>query len=60
MKWINEIGIHLIQEYQLKDIILWYPKNSFYYSKTKKQDAWEKIGKILNKYREEVKNLYIF
>lgn len=47
MEWSNEDCIELIQEYQLKPV-LWNPKNEYYFSKIKKQDAWEEIGKNLN------------
>lgn len=52
--WRNEDCIQLIQEYQLKPV-LWNPKNEFYFSKIKKQDAWEEIGKNMKKNTEEIK-----
>ncbi|CAI6376200.1 unnamed protein product [Macrosiphum euphorbiae] len=54
MEWCNVDCIQLIQEYQQEEV-LWNPKHAFYFSKTKKQDAWEEIGKKLNKNPEEVK-----
>jgi len=54
MEWSNVDCIQLIQEYQQEEV-LWNPKHVFYFSKTKKQDAWEEIGKKLNKNPEEVK-----
>ena len=53
--WRNEDCIQLIQEYQLKPV-LWNPKNEFYFSKIKKQDAREEIAKNMKKkYRRNKK-----
>lgn len=52
--WRNEDCIQLIQEYQIKPV-LWNPTNEFYFSKIKKQDAWEEIGKNMKKNTEEIK-----
>ncbi|XP_026811560.1 uncharacterized protein LOC113552816 [Rhopalosiphum maidis] len=54
MKWCNDKCIQLIHEYQQEEV-LWNPKHVFYFSKTKKQDAWEKISEKLNKSSEEIK-----
>jgi len=54
MEWSNEACIELIQEYELKPV-LWNPSHEYYFSKTKKQEAWEEIAKNLNKDIEEVK-----
>lgn len=54
MEWSNNECIQLIQEYQLEEV-LWNPKHAFYFSKTKKQDAWEKISKHMNRNPEEIK-----
>lgn len=54
MEWSNDECIQLIQEYQLEEV-LWNPKHAFYFSKTKKQDAWEKISKHINRNPEEIK-----
>lgn len=47
MEWSNEQCLELIDLYE-KHPILWDPKNQFYFSKTKKDDAWESISKELN------------
>jgi len=54
MEWCNEDCIQLIQEYESEQV-LWNPKHAFYFSKTKKQDAWEAIAKKLNKNTEDIR-----
>jgi hypothetical protein len=48
MEWSKECSINLIDEYKKRDVI-WNPQNTEHFSKIRKQDAWEQIGKELNK-----------
>lgn len=42
MEWDNEKSIQLIKLYEIKPE-LWKATQKYYYSKTKKQDAWSEI-----------------
>lgn len=44
----------LIKEYE-KHKVLWDAKDKWHYSKIRKQDAWNEIGKIFNADSEEIK-----
>jgi hypothetical protein len=35
--------------------MLWNPKNNYYFSKTKKKEAWKIISKNLNREVEDIK-----
>ncbi|PNF39635.1 hypothetical protein B7P43_G05676 [Cryptotermes secundus] len=54
MEWSKESIIYLIDEYKKRDVI-WNTRNTEHYNKIKKQDAWEEIGKELNRSVEECK-----
>lgn len=45
-EWSNEECLQLITLYE-KHPVLWDPKNSFYFSKSKKLDAWDSIANEL-------------
>ncbi|XP_076673266.1 uncharacterized protein LOC143371681 [Andrena cerasifolii] len=45
-EWSNEECLQLISLYE-KHPVLWDPKNSFYFSKRKKLDAWDSIANEL-------------
>lgn len=47
MKWSNENCFAIIDQYE-QFPIWWDPKNPFYFSKSKKDDAWESIVKNFN------------
>ncbi|XP_031332855.1 uncharacterized protein LOC116163143 [Photinus pyralis] len=47
MEWSNDKCLELIDIYE-KYPVLWEPKHKFYFSKTKKNDAWDEISKIMN------------
>jgi hypothetical protein len=44
MEWTQESVIELIELYKRKEII-WDPKHPMHFNKTRKQDAWEELGK---------------
>jgi len=54
MEWNNESCLNFIQYYQLHPV-LWNQKNNYYFSKTKKNEAWKIIAKNLNRDVEDVK-----
>lgn len=54
MKWSNESCLDFIQHYQ-QHPVLWNPKNNFYFSKIKKNEAWEIISKNLSREVEDVR-----
>lgn len=45
--WTNEISIKFVELYKSEDI-LWNPKHRDYKDKSKMNDAWCRISKILN------------
>ncbi|XP_071639782.1 uncharacterized protein [Temnothorax longispinosus] len=54
MEWDQEICIQLINEYKNKEV-LWNPRDSAYYNKIKKEDAWRELAEKTGKSSEEVK-----
>jgi len=54
MEWSNESCLNFIQHYELHPV-LWNPKHNYYFSKTKKNEAWEIIAKNINRDIEDVK-----
>ena len=60
MEWTQESAIELIEIYKRKEII-WSPKHPMHFNKITKQDAWEELGKKMNRpvdeYNKKMKNL---
>jgi len=54
MGWTQESVIELIELYKRKEII-WDPKHPVYFNKIIKQDAWEELGKEMNRPDDECK-----
>lgn len=54
MEWSNESSLNFIHQYR-RHPVLWNPKHNYYFSKTKKNEAWEMIAKHLKKDVEDVK-----
>lgn len=54
MEWDQEICMQLINEYKNKEV-LWNPRDSAYYNKIKKEDAWRELSEKIGKSSEEVK-----
>jgi len=48
MEWTQESVIELIELYKRKEII-WGPKHPMYFNKIRKQEAWEELGKEMNR-----------
>jgi hypothetical protein len=48
MEWTRESVIELIELYKRKEII-WDPKHPMDFNKIRKQDAWEELGKEMNR-----------
>jgi hypothetical protein len=48
MEWTQENVIKFIERYKRKEII-WDPKHPMHFNKIKKQDAWEDLGKEMNR-----------
>ena len=46
--WSNEDALILIGHYE-KHPVLWNPKDTYYYNKIRKLDAWTAISKAMNK-----------
>ena len=55
MVWTQESVIELIELYKRKDIYIWDPKHPMHFNKIRKQDAWEELGKEMNKPVDECK-----
>jgi hypothetical protein len=56
MEWTEGSVIELIELYKKKEII-WDPKHPMYFIKIRKQDAWEKLGKEMNRPVDECKRM---
>lgn len=54
MEWSHEASLRLIDEYE-KAPLLWDSKHPHYYSKTRKQEAWEAVAARINTDVEELK-----
>ena len=54
MEWTQESAIKLIKLYKRKEII-WDPKHPMHFNKIRKQDAWEELGKEMNRPIDECK-----
>ncbi|XP_011143488.1 uncharacterized protein LOC105185577 isoform X2 [Harpegnathos saltator] len=54
MEWDQEICMQLINEYRNREV-LWNPRDSAYYNKVKKEDAWKELSEKIGKNSEEVK-----
>jgi len=54
MEWTQESVIELIELYKRKEII-WDPKHLMHFNKIRKQVAWEKLGKEMNRPVDECK-----
>ena len=54
MEWTQESVVELIELYKRKEII-WDPKHPIHFNKIRKQDAWEELGKVMNKPIDECK-----
>jgi hypothetical protein len=48
MEWTQESVIELIEFCKRKEII-WDPKHPMHFNKIRKQDAWEELGKEMNR-----------
>jgi hypothetical protein len=48
MEWTRESAIELIELYKRKELI-WNPKHPMHFNKIRKQDAWEELGKEMNR-----------
>jgi len=48
MEWSEGSVIELIELYKRKEII-WDPKHPMHFNKIRKQDAWEELGKEMNR-----------
>jgi hypothetical protein len=48
MQWTHENVIEFIEFYKRKEII-WDPKHPMHFNKIKIQDAWEDLGKEMNR-----------
>jgi len=55
MEWTQESVIELIELYKTKEII-WDPKHPMHFNKISKQDAWEELGKEMNRPIDKCKN----
>jgi hypothetical protein len=54
MEWTQENVIEFIELYKRKEII-WDPKHPMHFNKIRKQDAWEQLGKEVNRTVDECK-----
>jgi hypothetical protein len=54
MEWTQENVTEFIELYKRKEII-WDPKHPVHFNKIKKQDAWEELGKEMNRSVDECK-----
>jgi cytochrome c1 len=54
MEWARESVRELIELYKRKEII-WDPKHPMHFNKVRKQDAWEELGKEMNRPVDECK-----
>ena len=54
MEWTEGSVIELIELYKRKEII-WDPKHPMHFNKIRKQDAWEELGKEMNRPADECK-----
>jgi hypothetical protein len=54
MEWTEGSVIELIELSKRKEII-WDPKHPMHFNKTRKQDAWEELGKGMNRAVDECK-----
>ena len=54
MEWTQESVIECIEVYERKEII-WDPKHPMHFNKIRKQDAWEELGKEVNRPVDECK-----
>jgi len=54
MEWTQENVIEFIKLYKRKEII-WNPKHPMHFDKIRKQDAWEELGKEVNRPVDECK-----
>lgn len=52
MEWNNDICMKLIEGYRKLEV-LWNPRDENYYNKIKKEDAWQELGIVLEKSKEE-------
>jgi hypothetical protein len=52
VEWTQENVIEFIELYKRKEII-WDPKQPMHFNKIKKQDAWEELGKEMNRTVDE-------
>jgi len=48
MGWTQENVIEFIELYKRKEII-WDPKHRMHFNKSRKQDAWEELGREMNR-----------
>ena len=54
MEWTEGSAIELIELYKRKEII-WERKHPMHFNKIRKQDAWEELGKEMNRPVDECK-----
>jgi len=54
MEWTEESVIEFIELYKRKEII-WDPKHPMHFNKIRTQDAWEELGKEMNRPVDECK-----
>jgi len=54
MEWNQESAIESMELYKRKEII-WDPKHPMHFNKIRKQDAWEELGKEMNRLVDECK-----
>jgi len=60
MEWTEERAIEFIELCKRKEII-WGPRHAMHFNKIRKQDAWEELGKEMNRpvdeYKKKMENL---
>jgi hypothetical protein len=60
MEWTEGSVIKSIESYKRKEI-MWDPKHPMHFNKIRKQDAWEELGKEMNRpideYKKKMENL---
>jgi len=54
MEWTQESVIEFMELYKRKEG-MWDPKHPMHFNKIRKQDAWEELGKGINKPVDECK-----
>jgi hypothetical protein len=60
MEWTQESVTELMKLYKRKEII-WDPEHTMHFNKIRKQDAWEELGKEMNRpideWKKKIENL---